>query len=97
MARITNTHAGTITLDTPEGYCECPATFDVEGERYPAEPYSWGGSRGYEVEARAELLTAQLGGLLLGRSQVEAIIGPDALRAQEDRAADMFLDTGCAA
>lgn len=34
-------------------YAERVACFEIDVEEYPAEPYSWGGSRGTEREATA--------------------------------------------
>ena len=92
MKRISATWEGVICLDTDEGYVECPAKFDIEGEEYPAEPYSWGGSRGTELEIGAELISAQFGGLKLDRYMVEAITGAAHLMSQEDDMVDQFAD-----
>ena len=83
MSRISTTFQSTVTLDTDEGYAECPADFDIEGSEYPAEPYSWGEGRGQEVSVRAELTSATFGGLTLTRQQVEASTGADHLLMQE--------------
>ncbi len=92
MTRISDTTDAPLILDTEEGSLECPAAFGIEGGEYPAEPYSWGGSRGTEIEIGAELLAARFGGLTLSRDMVEAIIGKDNLRAQEDAVADAYAD-----
>ena len=92
MTRISSTWQDTLTLDTEEGYVECPAEFDIEGEKYPAEPYSWGGWRGTEVEVGAELLSARFGGLALTRDMVETITGKAHLERQEDSIAQAFIE-----
>ena len=90
--RDSTTYPSTIFLDTTEGYCECPAIFDVESNTYFAEPYSWGQSRGTETEAKAELMTATFGGLTLDRSQCAAITGAEHLSSQEKQVAERYLE-----
>ena len=92
MSRISSSWTGFIVLNTEQGYVECPAKFDIEGEEYPAEPYSWGGSRGMELEIGAELISAQLGGLTLDRDMVEAITGKDDLASQENSIANKYAE-----
>jgi len=92
MSRISGTVKDIITIETDEGSIECPAEFDVEGEEYIAEPYSWGESRGTELELSAELVSAQFGGLALTRDMVAKIIGGSALARIEDSAASSYSE-----
>jgi len=90
LGRISTTWMGEITLDTHEGCVECPAEFDIEGEEFDAEPYSWGQSRGKEIEVKAELLWARFGDLKLDRDMVEKITGKAHLELQEEGIADDY-------
>lgn len=91
MTRITSTWEGTLVLDLDEGYLECPAIFDIEGDEYPAEPTSWGTARGTEVEVKAELISAIIGGLTVDRATVEKIAA-DQIGEQENAAAEMYTE-----
>lgn len=91
MSRISTTWDGIVILDTPQGYLECPATYDIEGEEFPAEGNSWGGSRGNEVDVKAELVSAILGGLALDRRSVEKI-AKGQIESQESSAAEMYVE-----
>lgn len=71
---------------------DVPCAFDLDVETCPAEPYSWGGSRGMETSVSAKLTGVTLGGLTLTRDQAVLMFGADAVsraeRAAEDRAAE---------
>lgn len=95
MTRVSAQYDSTVILDTPEGYVECPAVFDIEGTTGPAEPYSWGGSRGDETTMRAELVKAQFGGLTLTRDMAARITGEAHLSQQEDAIAQLYADRMC--
>ena len=86
------TYPSTICLDTEEGTCDCPAIFDIEIEEYLAEPHSWGRSRGIEIEAKAKLLSATLGGLKLDRAMCIAATGAEHIERQECRAANTYIE-----
>ena len=49
--------------------------YAVEIERYPAEPYSWGQSRGYEIEATATLESWSCHGFTGNRADAIRLIG----------------------
>lgn len=49
----------------------------TETERYPAEPYSYGLSRGVTTEATARLLHVKIGGLILDRQQALLMMGDE--------------------
>lgn len=74
----------TIDLYTDFGPLEgVPATFDVEVETFPAEPYSWGGSRGTETEVSARFKSMQLNGLTLRENEAIAAFGLEQINALE--------------
>ena len=90
--RYSTTYDATIILDTDEGYVECPAKFDIEGEECPAIEYSSGQSRGNENFAKAELISAILGNLELDRGQCVAATGAEHIAWQEARVAEQYLE-----
>lgn len=90
--RISTEHTDTIVIEEG-GYLEAVAVFDIEGEEYPAEPFSWGGSRGTETEVTAELISARIGNLSLSRAQVSDMIGEDVLQRQENHVAGDWIET----
>lgn len=56
-------------------------SFEVKTETFPAEPYSWGGSRGMETEISDINITGvQVGGLVLTEEQATKMFGPDAIQ-----------------
>ena len=59
---------------------------------YPAEPYSWGGSRGMEREYEATIYSVMVGGLYLNRREMVRMIGRIAVLAIESEAADLVSD-----
>ena len=63
---------------------DVPACFDVESETYPAEPYSWGGSRGLETETSATLLWAMIGDFKADREAVGLMVGGEQLDHLEE-------------
>ena len=74
----------TIEIETAEGYLECPAEFEYTSEQYENEPFSYGGSRGFETEVTATLIGAQFGNRKLTRADVVSIIGENRLSRIED-------------
>lgn len=66
---------------------DIPAIFDVEVEEYPAEPYSWGESRGTETEIRATLKFAQLAHIKL----TPEMIGPEEVKRIERHVEETFV------
>jgi len=71
-----------ICLDTDQGYAECQAVFDMTGEEGR-----------FDIYVKAELVSAQFGGLKLDRYQVASITGADHLKDQEKKIADQFADS----
>lgn len=73
-----------ISLDTPLGYLEdVPAEFFVDVDKFPAEPYSWGESRGVETEVTARFHYLKLGGLTLNENELGAWIGAEEIEKIE--------------
>ena len=70
-------------------------TYDIEGEEYPAEPYSWGGGRGNDLELYAEVFNVRINDLHLTRDDAERVFGKQGLRNMEndaaERAAERYL------
>ena len=69
---------------------ELEATFDITVEEYPAEPYSWGGSRGTETEVTARLLSWHRHGQEFTRSDATALIGDSEVSRQEEWTASAY-------
>lgn len=66
---------------------ELDAIFVIAVESYPAEPYSWGGSRGLEHEVSARLLSWHRHGDEFDRADAVAIEGEARILEQEEWAA----------
>lgn len=92
MSRISMEWETELAIDVAQGYMECPAVFDIDCDEYPAESFSWGGSRGTEISCAAELIEVQLGATKLPRDTIEAIVGREPLLSQEDKAAELFME-----
>lgn len=75
---------------------EWVATYAVETESWPAEPFSWGESRGTETGAAARLVSATLDGRTLTREDVLRIKGAATVAVYERDAARTALE-GCLA
>lgn len=92
MTRTSTSYAldldGLIYVEDAE--CE----FDVEIEVSPAEPYSWGQSRGTETEITASLTAVKLGGLTITRDQAVLMFGADAIERAESVAEDRVAEEG---
>lgn len=75
-----------IDIYLPEGYLEgVMAMFDVDRETWPAEPYSWGQSRGMETATYAEFQHCMLGGLKVDRDMLVKMLSEAEVRAIEER------------
>lgn len=60
-------------------------SFEVETETFPAEPYSWGGSRGTETEITGvDITSVQVGGLVLTEEQATLMFGSEAIERIRD-------------
>lgn len=82
-----------VDLDTPFGYLEgVPAVFDVNVEKYPAEPYSWGGSRGTETSVAARFKEIRLGELTLRENEVAAWLGRGTINKLETFIEETYED-----
>lgn len=82
-----------VDLDTPYGYLEgVPAVFDVEVEEYPAEPYSWGGSRGTETSVAARFKEIRLGELTLRENEAIAWLGRETINRLETFIEETYED-----
>lgn len=65
------------------------AVFDIEAETYPAEPYSWGGSRGTELAVSAKFAALVVGKLVLNRYEIMKLLADNRwLWRLEDEAAE---------
>jgi hypothetical protein len=73
---------------------DVPCDFDFYIETYPAEPTSWGQSRGMECDVSASLTSIRLGGAMLSAAKAEEIFGPDAIAAAEKVAVDRYMESG---
>lgn len=61
-------------------------TLEVVTEQYPAEPYSWGESRGEETEITdVGIIGVHVGGLVLTEEQATQMFGPEAIERIRDR------------
>lgn len=67
-------------------------TFDIEGEEYPAEPYSWGGSRGRECSLEAEIVNVRLGQLDMSRAEALLAFGRAWVVALEEAEAERCME-----
>lgn len=55
-------------------------SLEVTTEKSWAEPYSWGQSRGYEIEiSDIKIVGVQVGGLVLTDEQATKMFGPEAI------------------
>lgn len=84
-------HETQIDLDTDFGYLEgVPAVFDVEVVEYPAERFSWGGSRGTERAVSARFQKLNLNGLTLRENEAIAWLGRDQINRLENFIEETF-------
>lgn len=67
-------HEAHFSIDTSEGELEVLGQFDVDAETYPAEPTSWGASRGTETAYTVELYTWNFGGRVMSRDDLIQIL-----------------------
>lgn len=90
MPRTSTSYAldldGLIYVEDAE--CE----FEIEIDTYPAEPYSWGQSRGTETEITATLTAVKLDGWKASREIAVQMFGEDAIDRAEDTAEDRFRE-----
>ena len=92
MTRISTSYA--LDLDGLIYVEDVPCEFDVEIEVSPAEPYSWGQSRGTETEITATLTAVKLGGWKASREIAVQIFGADAIERAESVAEDRVAEEG---
>lgn len=59
--------------------------FNTSVERYPAERYSWGGSRGMETTPSAQLRSLKIGEHLMDRAEAVRIFGKEWVEDLESR------------
>jgi hypothetical protein len=89
---MTRTHHARYGIDL-DGliYVEdVPCDFKIEITVSQLEPYSWGQSRGTEVEIEATLESLKLGGMTLTAKQAEEVFGPEAIARAEAVAEDRY-------
>lgn len=82
----------TADLEIGDFYGETQMHFDVECASYPAEPYSWGGSRGTEMSVTATLAMFMLGLKIIKRPDLVEMIGEAEVRALEERAEAAYAE-----
>ena len=68
--------------------------FDFEITVSPLEPYSWGQSRGNEVDIEATLTSVALGNLTITRDQAALMFGEEAIERAERAAEDRMMEEG---
>ena len=84
----------TIEMDAEGFYFYGPAEFEIDQETYPAEPYSWGGSRGTETETDVKLMSVKTCKLSLNRSQITDAVGAEEIDRVEAEIADQINHSG---
>lgn len=85
MSRYTFTTSIEVELDDG-ALADC--LLDIEVETYPAEPYSWGGSRGTETDVSATLSSLEVEGDRMTRAQAIEVYGPAEVERIETIAAE---------
>ena len=71
---------------------ECEFSAGWTEETFPAEPYSYGATRGDETEYSATIYSITLGELMLKRDDLHRLIGNAALSDIEDQAAELVAE-----
>jgi len=79
-------------FETFQGELEVDAEFDVTVEQIPAEPFSWGEGRGFEIETSAEFYSCNIGGLKINRAMLVKILSKSAVDDIENAAAEAFAE-----
>lgn len=72
-------------IDMPRGERSFTATFGIEAYEFELEPYSYGGSRGYDLD-----VTARLRSLRMTREELADIIGEKTVADMEASAAEEY-------
>lgn len=76
-------HTGTLYLDAPEGYCECPATYELAVCWVMGDP----------VITAVNLLSWTFDGRQQTRDTAVALIGDGEVQRQEADACEAWLET----
>lgn len=79
-----------VSINTGSGELELEATFDIEIEEYPAEPTSWGASRGTETTIEAKFRELKLGAGTMGENMAIGFFGRDTIIEAEYTAAAVY-------
>jgi len=82
----------TIDLDGNVYIEDVACGADLTINRYPAEPYSWGGSRGYETEVDCTIISVTVGFLKLTHEQAVLMFGEKAINNAEDYIAALYAE-----
>lgn len=77
-------------------WAEGKITYTVKFDAYPAERYSWGGSRGTETVAEARIMSVQIGDLILDRNQAILAFGEEAVKWHENNASEQACEAEAA-
>ena len=76
-------HPGTLCLDAPEGYNECPAVYQMQVEYYRGRPDNF---------VRATLMTWTFNGREQSRMTAVEMLGEDEVSHQEQLALDAYAE-----
>ena len=82
----------TIDLDGNVYIEDVACGADLTINRYPAEPYSWGGSRGYETAVDCTITSVTVGFLKLTHEQAVLMFGEKAINSAEDYIAERYAE-----
>lgn len=97
MSRAIHTRADYLYLPIHGIEEELDAIWGIAVETYPAEPYSHGGSRGMEIEARARLISWHRHSVEYSRADAVEIAGEIEIQRQEEATAESLDDGAFAA
>lgn len=87
------TEAYVFYLETPGGDLEVTGYFDVERSRYIVEPYSWGGSRGFDDDVEVSRIQyATMGDVTLTRELMVFLTSEDTMQRYEADATEYFSE-----
>lgn len=68
------------------------AEFDIEIEQGPAEPYSWGQSRGTDISVSARFKLLKINNLVLWDNEVIDAFGREIISEWEDQIVEQVLE-----
>ena len=80
-----------LTLYLPDDI-EADCLFEIETDTHPAEPYSWGGSRGSETDVSATLKSIDIDGSVMPRAKVIEVFGIKEIWRMETLAVERMVE-----